>query len=897
MKTKLLAFILFISFDLFAQIPPGYGGLVTIDITQTTARLRFGVRPNGATSTVRTRLSLLPDVSSFTESNNIIVNTIPFSNEFQTFFVDVTDLTPNTTYYWRVWGTNSFGNALSGIVSFTTLANPTIAPSITLAENVPQITSCVINYNINANLGSTTSLIRYGTDQNNLNLTQVGFGAVPSDTNATGLVNLTGLLAQTTYYYRVEATNSAGTSISPIMSFSTLSANTILPIAHYTFNNTFANTNGSNPFGSVPGAVLSTDRFGKPNKAINLIDTESVATIPGLPYGNAPVTVSIWVRFNIVRPNSNAIYYYGANPNPNAAFVSNSQIHRYSDTAHSIVFFPTANIWYHFTFVYDGTDSKIFRDGVLLGTLPRSWNTINGNDLFRLGSPFSNAPVNNNIWASYDDLQIFDFALTNAQVTALYNQNTLTVNLPSIISLNAIPTITSSTITYAVNANGGATNTLIRYGTSESNLSLTQSGFTANGTEIISDNIVLNNLTPNTTYFYRVEATNSAGLTVSEIRSFTTGQAIAPTIISTSATPGIYSAQLNYTINPNFLTTSVLVKYGMSSNNLNLIVNGSNLTGGTNTNGNVSISGLQPNTTYFYQVDAANNEGLVSSSIESFSTNSLNFLFNYTFDNTHSNTNGQNPFSAANTQFIDDRNNNPNSALRITSTSSNSNAIISNLPTGNSHRTISLWYRSGSFSSGFAGIFVYGGNASLQNFGAYIAANGNHYFQAFGTDANFGGTFPQSVWRHLVLTYDGITVRMYLNGTLQGSQNYNLSTGNTLGFRLGGNGAVIDVDDLLGFNYAMTQAEVVSFYNNYTLSKSEIEVDWKVAIYPNPTNNIFEIKADSEILKVEVYNLSGQLVYQSNTLKNNIGHLNAGMYLVKVTDVNNHQTNQKLIKR
>lgn len=71
-----------------------------------------------------------------------------------------------------------------------------------------------------------------------------------------------------------------------------------------------------------------------------------------------------------------------------------------------------------------------------------------------------------------------------------------------------------------------------------------------------------------------------------------------------------------------------------------------------------------------------------------------------------------------------------------------------------------------------------------------------------------------------------------------------------------------------------------------------------VALYPNPASGEFRLNIETSV--VEIYSVTGQLVksFRNNTQGQsfNISDLSNGIYLVKVTDSENHESTKKLIK-
>lgn len=140
---------------------------------------------------------------------------------FQTIF----NLSPGTTYYYRVYATNSGGQSgYSNVSSATTYFG---VPTVTTLDSTSITTnSASLRSTINTNRGDTTYQYRYGTT----NVSCDEFSSVSSSGFITaGTVDVspnarvvTPLLPATTYYFCAVGTNASGTAYGDVLSFATL---------------------------------------------------------------------------------------------------------------------------------------------------------------------------------------------------------------------------------------------------------------------------------------------------------------------------------------------------------------------------------------------------------------------------------------------------------------------------------------------------------------------------------------------------------------------------------------------------------------------------------------------------------------------------------------------------
>ncbi len=195
------------------------------------------------------------------------------------------------------------------------------------------------------------------------------------------------------------------------------SANAQAPIYEFPFNNTRAASVGTGTFSSTQGTSFTTDRNGNENGALNINGTGSTATLTGLPYGSAARTIAFWVKLNVVNAQYNFIYCYGTEANPDGIFVKPNEARRFVPNQ-TVASTHSANVWYHYVLTYDGTSSKIYKDGALISTAAVTKNTVNNSNIFKLG--LTEGGGANWFNGAIDDLKIYNVALTEQQVETLY---------------------------------------------------------------------------------------------------------------------------------------------------------------------------------------------------------------------------------------------------------------------------------------------------------------------------------------------------------------------------------------------------------------------------------------------------------------------------------------------
>ncbi len=181
-------------------------------------------------------------------------------------------------------------------------------------------------------------------------------------------------------------------------------------------------------------------------------------------------------------------------------------------------------------------------------------------------------------------------------------------------------TLTSAQLNGTINNNGLPTSVKFEYGlTPLYGNEVNATPDSTSGTGFLSISYLLNGLSTATTYHFRLKAINTNGTCYSEDMTFIAG---GPSVSTKPASDiGLSSVQLNGIVNGNNYTTANNFEWGttLSFGNEVSATPGTS-TGNINTNISCSISGLSQNTLYYYRAKATNAVGTNFGNVNLFTT-------------------------------------------------------------------------------------------------------------------------------------------------------------------------------------------------------------------------------------------------------------------------------------
>ena len=178
---------------------------VAATITASSAIVNAAVNPNGTTTTY---------VFQYGPTTNYGLQTTTTAagagSSSVAVHVTLSGLVSNTTYHFRVVATNPHGTTAGTDATLTTAK--TLPTAATGQPSVVKDTSAVVHGTVDPNGKATTYTFQYGPSTT-YGLQTAAAAAGAGTTNAAASATLSGLVAGTTYHYRVVATSSDGTAV------------------------------------------------------------------------------------------------------------------------------------------------------------------------------------------------------------------------------------------------------------------------------------------------------------------------------------------------------------------------------------------------------------------------------------------------------------------------------------------------------------------------------------------------------------------------------------------------------------------------------------------------------------------------------------------------------------
>jgi phosphodiesterase/alkaline phosphatase D-like protein len=502
------------TFNAVGAAPTATTGSAT-NITTNSATLTGTVNPNGLATTVYFQWGTSPSYGNSTPSQSIGSGTSTVNVS-----ANLSGLLPNTTYYYRIVASNSAGTTYGSGMSFRTNAVGAAPTATTGSATNITTNSATLTGTVNPNGLATTVYFQWGTSPSYGNSTpSQSIGSGTSTVNVSA--NLSGLLPNTTYYYRIVASNSAGTTYGSGMSFRTNSAGTA-PTAT-TGSATNITTNSATLNGTVnPNGLATTVYFqwGTSPSYGNSTPSQSI--------GSGTSTVNVSANLSGLLPNTT--YYYrivasnsaGTTYGSGMSFRTNAVGAAPTATTGSATNITTNSATLNGTVNPNGLATTVYFQW---GTSPSYGNSTPSQSI---GSGTSTVNVSANLSGLLPNTTYYYRIVASNSAGTTYGSGmsfrTNAVGAAPTATTGSATNITtnSATLTGTVNPNGLATTVYFQWGTSPSYGNSTPSQSIGSGTSTVNVSANLSGLLPNTTYYYRIVASNSAGTTYGSGMSFRT---------------------------------------------------------------------------------------------------------------------------------------------------------------------------------------------------------------------------------------------------------------------------------------------------------------------------------------------------------------------------------------
>ena len=280
--------------------------------------------------------------------------------------------------------------------------------------------------------------------------------------------------------------------------------------------------------------------------------------------------------------------------------------------------------------------------------------------------------------------------------------------------------------------------------------------------------------------------------------------------------------------------------------------------------------------------------------------NAQNPIQEFNFNSTLNNTDNTASFVGV-ANFVADRAGVAKGAQRLTNKAME--AVVENLPQGNSPRSVSIWVKLNDIASANY-IWGYGTAYNAQYCGLLqqgtASSNSDLSLAGWGAsnDVIVSVSLAKDIWYQYAITYDGKTSKIYRNGVLlKAADGISRSTKGNI-FRLGEINTTVginaDIDDLKIYDVAMTSEQVEASYESSkavtpvvantetaAVSKTVKNAVVKTKVVPNASPVVSDSNKVSK--NVEVFSQGQKILGSNNTI--NINDLPEGTYLLKITNM------------
>ncbi len=562
-------------------------------------------------------LKLVWKASSYATSYHVQLSTV---SDFSSKVIDdslVTDttrsigpLTNGKDYYWRVSSADSNGvSAWSSSWKFTTLSAPPSSPVLASPANGSVIDTTFVTFAWNSSPGATTYWLQNATDS-------LFHSVTYNDSTITALSQqVTGLLRDTNYFWRISAKNSGGRSAwSTVWKF-TVAATPTAP------------TPASPPNGAVIDSTTVTLVWQASNGATSYwlqVSTDSTFRQTAVYNDSALTTTS--QKISGLQPDTK--YFWRVNASNSGQRSPWTQPNSFATTSSNPAAGPglvsppngATDQSINPTLMWASTSGATGYE--LQVAIDQNFSTVVYDNSGITGTYQAIGPLANSTTYYW---HVRSFALLFASSWSS------TWTFKTVAATQTVPPVPA-----LLSPANGATNqnlnsTLSWASSSATAYQLQVSVDSAFGSIVYNDTTIsatshsVGPLSSKSTYYWHVRAKNSAGWSAySSIWKFSTGDTTSSMPVAvTMAASGINttSATLNASVNANGSSTTVNFQYDTTTSYRNSIAGVPSVIGGDTATVIVkTLSGLSPNTTYHYRIKAENQAGIAYGADQTFIT-------------------------------------------------------------------------------------------------------------------------------------------------------------------------------------------------------------------------------------------------------------------------------------